>query len=204
MGSMKMSTNGGGASTPAGGGGGSKRLAQQQAQVDEVVDIMRQNVDKVLERDKNLSLLDDRADKLQHNAAQFEQHAGKLKRKFWLKNMKMMIILGIIGTIFAIVVIAWIYSKVKVVVPASSTADVTTSIPSVNDELPKVAGGSMAIPGEQKATSKRRKHRTKATSTIATILVSSTVAPKNEDDGSKNEADTSKTVIKRFIRTLIQ
>ncbi|CAF4130990.1 unnamed protein product, partial [Rotaria sp. Silwood1] len=57
------STNGGGGSTPAAGagGGGSKRLAQQQAQVDEVVDIMRQNVDKVLERDKNLSLLDDRA-----------------------------------------------------------------------------------------------------------------------------------------------
>lgn len=45
----------------AAGGGNSKRLAQQQAQVDEVVDIMRQNVDKVLERDKNLSMLDDRA-----------------------------------------------------------------------------------------------------------------------------------------------
>jgi len=59
-------TNGSGAPTAAGGssgGGGSKRLAQQQAQVDEVVDIMRQNVDKVLERDKNLSLLDDRAGK---------------------------------------------------------------------------------------------------------------------------------------------
>ena len=51
----------------AGGGGGSKRLAQQQAQVDEVVDIMRQNVDKVLERDKNLSLLDDRAGKSKRN-----------------------------------------------------------------------------------------------------------------------------------------
>ena len=43
--------------------GGSRRLAQQQAQVDEVVDIMRQNIDKVLERDKNLSSLDDRAGK---------------------------------------------------------------------------------------------------------------------------------------------
>jgi hypothetical protein len=59
---LNRSTNGGGAGPgPAAGGGGSKRLAQQQAQVDEVVDIMRQNVDKVLERDKNLSLLDDRA-----------------------------------------------------------------------------------------------------------------------------------------------
>ena len=59
---LNRSTNGGGAGG-APGGGGSKRLAQQQAQVDEVVDIMRQNVDKVLERDKNLSLLDDRAGK---------------------------------------------------------------------------------------------------------------------------------------------
>lgn len=57
-------SNTGGSPTPGAAGGGSKRLAQQQAQVDEVVDIMRQNVDKVLERDKNLSLLDDRAGKL--------------------------------------------------------------------------------------------------------------------------------------------
>ena len=56
-------TNGSGPPGAAGaaGTGGSKRLAQQLAQVDEVVGIMRENVDKVLERDKNLSLLDDRA-----------------------------------------------------------------------------------------------------------------------------------------------
>ncbi|VDP71204.1 unnamed protein product [Schistosoma mattheei] len=40
-----------------------KRLQQTQAQVNEVVDIMRVNVDKVLERDKNLSELDGRAGK---------------------------------------------------------------------------------------------------------------------------------------------
>ncbi|RDD44084.1 Vesicle-associated membrane protein 2 [Trichoplax sp. H2] len=40
----------------------SKRLQQTQAQVDEVVDIMRVNVDKVLERDQKLSELDNRAD----------------------------------------------------------------------------------------------------------------------------------------------
>ena len=38
-----------------------KRFQQTQAQVDEVVDIMRMNVDKVLERDSKLSQLDDRA-----------------------------------------------------------------------------------------------------------------------------------------------
>ncbi|XP_014788618.1 synaptobrevin isoform X2 [Octopus bimaculoides] len=39
----------------------SKRLQQTQAQVEEVVDIMRVNVDKVLERDSKISELDDRA-----------------------------------------------------------------------------------------------------------------------------------------------
>ncbi|KAF8566633.1 hypothetical protein P879_02696 [Paragonimus westermani] len=65
-----------------------KRLQQTQAQVDEVVDIMRTNVEKVLERDQKLSQLDDRADVLQAGASQFEASAGKLKRKFWMKNMK--------------------------------------------------------------------------------------------------------------------
>merc|ERR1712189_13497 len=76
-----------------------KRLQQTQTQVDEVVGIMRVNVEKVLERDQKLSELDDRADALQHGASQFEQQAGKLKNKFWWKNMKMMIIMGVIGVI---------------------------------------------------------------------------------------------------------
>lgn len=41
-----------------------RRLQQTQAQVDEVVDIMKTNVEKVLERDQKLSELDDRAGKL--------------------------------------------------------------------------------------------------------------------------------------------
>uniref|UniRef100_A0A3P8T2J6 Vesicle associated membrane protein 1a n=1 Tax=Amphiprion percula TaxID=161767 RepID=A0A3P8T2J6_AMPPE len=49
-----------------------RRLQQTQAQVDEVVDIMRVNVDNVLERDQKLSELDDRADALQAGASQFE------------------------------------------------------------------------------------------------------------------------------------
>ncbi|XP_018538510.1 vesicle associated membrane protein 1a [Lates calcarifer] len=76
-----------------------RRLQQTQAQVDEVVDIMRVNVDKVLERDQKLSELDDRADALQAGASQFESSAAKLKNKYWWKNCKMMIIMAVIGII---------------------------------------------------------------------------------------------------------
>uniref|UniRef100_A0A8C1FAF8 Vesicle-associated membrane protein 1 n=1 Tax=Cyprinus carpio TaxID=7962 RepID=A0A8C1FAF8_CYPCA len=67
-----------------------RRLQQTQAQVDEVVDIMRVNVDKVLERDQKLSELDDRADALQAGASQFESSAAKLKNKYWWKNAKVL------------------------------------------------------------------------------------------------------------------
>lgn len=69
-------------------GNPNKRLQQTQAQVDEVVGIMKTNVEKVLERDQKLSELDDRADALQQGASQFEVHATKLKRKYWWQNLK--------------------------------------------------------------------------------------------------------------------
>ena len=86
------------------------RLKQTQAQVDEVVGIMRTNVEKVLERDQKLSELDDRADALQQGASQFEVHATKLKRKYWWQNMKMMLILGGVGVVVLIVIIGEYYT----------------------------------------------------------------------------------------------
>jgi t-SNARE complex subunit (syntaxin) len=82
----------------------SKRLQQAQAQVGEVVDIMRVNVEKVLERDQKLSELDRRADDLQEGASQFQQQAGKLKRKAWWENVKMWIIIGVILLVVILII----------------------------------------------------------------------------------------------------
>jgi hypothetical protein len=68
-----------------------KRFQQTQAQVNEVVDIMRMNVDKVLERDQKLSQLDNRADALQMGASQFQQNSNQLKRKMAWKNLKVIL-----------------------------------------------------------------------------------------------------------------
>ncbi|XP_034260689.1 vesicle-associated membrane protein 3 [Pantherophis guttatus] len=87
--------------------GSNRRLQQTQNQVDEVVDIMRVNVDKVLERDQKLSELDDRADALQAGAAQFETNAAKLKRKYWWKNCKMWVILVTVVVVLLIIIIVW-------------------------------------------------------------------------------------------------
>ncbi len=42
-------------------------------------------------------------------ASQFEQSAGSLKRKMAWQNMKMMILMGVVGTIMAAVVICKSY-----------------------------------------------------------------------------------------------
>ncbi|XP_046388311.1 vesicle-associated membrane protein 2-like isoform X2 [Ischnura elegans] len=104
-----------------------KRLQQTQAQVNEVVDIMRTNVKKVLDRDEKLTELDGRADALQSGASQFVQQAKKLKTKYWWKNLKMMIIMGVIGVVILIIIIvmAWPSGSGD----SSSTAVTTTPHP---------------------------------------------------------------------------
>ncbi|KAF6346009.1 vesicle associated membrane protein 3 [Rhinolophus ferrumequinum] len=98
------------AGVPAGSSaasGSNRKLQQTQNQVDEVVDIMRVNVDKVLERDQKLSELDDRADALQAGASQFETSAAKLKRKYWWKNCKMWAIGISVVVVIIIIIIVW-------------------------------------------------------------------------------------------------
>ena len=57
-----------------------------------------------LERDSKLSALEERADALQDGSAQFEKRAASLKNKFWLENLKSMIMMGVVGLILAGVV----------------------------------------------------------------------------------------------------
>ncbi len=76
-----------------------RKMNQQQAQVEEVIGIMHQNVEAVLERDSKLTALEERADALQDGSAQFEKRAASLKNKFWLENLKSMIAMGVVGVI---------------------------------------------------------------------------------------------------------
>merc|ERR1711973_249472 len=87
------------------------RLAQTQKQVDQVVDIMKNNVEKVLERDSRLSDLDTRADALQMESQQFETSARAIKRKMWWQNIKMMIIIGIVVVVIIAVIVISVVAR---------------------------------------------------------------------------------------------
>ncbi|KAJ7312347.1 Vesicle-associated membrane protein 3 [Desmophyllum pertusum] len=108
-----------------------KRLQQTQAQVDEVVDIMKVNVDKVLERDAKLSELDSRADQLQAGASQFEHSAARLKRKMWWQNCKMWIILIVVIVVIIAAIVIWVVAN-QSSSPAATDAPATKAPKNVN------------------------------------------------------------------------
>nr|XP_032621264.1 vesicle-associated membrane protein 1-like isoform X2 [Chelonoidis abingdonii] len=83
------------------------RLQQSQAQMEEVVSIMSVNVEKVLDRDIRLTEMDGKAEALEAGASVFKTNAGKLKRKYWWKNCKMMIMLGVICAIVMVAIVLY-------------------------------------------------------------------------------------------------
>ncbi|KAG8130242.1 hypothetical protein E2320_016802, partial [Naja naja] len=69
------------------------------------------------QRDQKLSELDERADALQAGAQVFESSAAALKRKYWWKNCKMMIMLGVICAIVVIAIAQSICLPIPILFP---------------------------------------------------------------------------------------
>ena len=60
-----------------------------------------------LDRDAKLGALEERAEALQDGCKQFEQQAAAMKNKFWLENLKSMIMMGVV----AVIVLGLLYWK---------------------------------------------------------------------------------------------
>ncbi|CAF0719863.1 unnamed protein product [Adineta ricciae] len=92
--------------------GDDKNVKALHGQVQEVVGVMKQNIDKLLDRDVALSNLSSRADELQSSATTYNQTTKQLRRKFWWKNMKTNVcIAGIIITVLIIIIMSIALSR---------------------------------------------------------------------------------------------
>merc|ERR1712080_455916 len=87
------------------------QMQAAQRQVNDVVDVMRNNIDKVMERDAKLSDLDHRASNLEASSSMFQQSSGRLRKKYWWSNMKMKLCLIGVGVIIVIIIIIVIVVK---------------------------------------------------------------------------------------------
>ncbi|CAF2807088.1 unnamed protein product [Rotaria sp. Silwood2] len=79
------------------------RTDSLHGQVQEVVGVMKDNIDKLLDRDVALNNLVTRTDDLQSSATTYNRTAKQLKRKYWWKNTKTNICIG--GIVITVVLI---------------------------------------------------------------------------------------------------
>ena len=63
-------------------------LFRLHGQVQEVVGVMKKNIDRLLDRDVALNNLMTRADDLETSATTYNQTTKQLRRKYWWKNTK--------------------------------------------------------------------------------------------------------------------
>ncbi|XP_041368700.1 vesicle-associated membrane protein 4-like [Gigantopelta aegis] len=89
------------------------KLAKLQNQVDDVVDVMKSNVGKVLERGEKLEDLQDKSDSLAGNSDMFRSRAKGLHRTMYWKNCRMKLILALIVVILLAVIIIPIIIKTQ-------------------------------------------------------------------------------------------
>jgi len=108
------------ASKPVGNGAGGSRTAQIQAQIDETVGVMRDNINKVNERGENLNSLQDKTDNLAVSAQGFRRGANQVRKRMWWKDVKMRML----------IVVAIIILLCVIIIPAAVT---TTDKNSDND-----------------------------------------------------------------------
>ncbi|KAJ3021562.1 hypothetical protein HKX48_008229 [Thoreauomyces humboldtii] len=89
------------------------KTSQVQNQVDEVVGIMQENVNKVIQRGEHLETLNSKTDDLQNSSLQFKRGANRVRKQMWWKDMKLKLILGGVIGLIVIIIIATVVSQKK-------------------------------------------------------------------------------------------
>lgn len=77
-------------------GGKQDAMGNVQRDIESVRGIMTENIERVLERGERIDLLVDKTDRLGVGAHDFRVRSRGLKRQMWWKNVKLMVLLGVV------------------------------------------------------------------------------------------------------------
>merc|ERR1712007_107110 len=109
------------------------KMEAARRQVQEVTVVMQENLNSVLERDQQLSDLDQRADSLAYGARSFADQSTRLKRKLWWKNFKFWAI--VIGVVVLMIIVGVFAMKQNNDSPPPTDAP-TTAITTISSTEP--------------------------------------------------------------------
>ncbi|XP_020599493.1 vesicle-associated membrane protein 727 [Phalaenopsis equestris] len=82
------------------------RLSKLKAQITEVKGIMMDNIEKVLDRGEKIELLVDKTESLQFQADSFQRQGRQLRRKMWLQNLRLKLIVA--GVLIFVLLLVWL------------------------------------------------------------------------------------------------
>ncbi|XP_024983715.1 putative vesicle-associated membrane protein 726 [Cynara cardunculus var. scolymus] len=89
------------------------KIAKVKAQVSEVKGVMMENIEKVLDRGEKIELLVDKTDNLRNQANDFKKQGTKMKRKMWVQNMKIKLIVGGLVLVLILLVVMSICNNLR-------------------------------------------------------------------------------------------
>jgi len=84
---------------------GNQRTAALQAQIDDTVGVMRENINKVSQRGERLDSLQDKTDNLAVSAQGFRRGANRVRKEMWWKDVKMRICLVVVVILLILVIV---------------------------------------------------------------------------------------------------
>ncbi|KAM4640849.1 vesicle-associated membrane protein 4 [Discoglossus pictus] len=89
------------------------KIRHVQYQVDEVIDVMQENITKVIERGERLDELQDKSESLSDNATAFSSRARQLRRQMWWRECKMKAVVALVFILILLVIIIPIILKYR-------------------------------------------------------------------------------------------
>ncbi|XP_065828832.1 vesicle-associated membrane protein 4-like [Oscarella lobularis] len=91
--------------------GGNKQVTKVQKQLDDVVGVMHQNIQKMVARGDKLEDLQDRSEDLADSAASFRAQARRIQRQMWWRRCRSRLILAVVVLVILGIIIIPIIVK---------------------------------------------------------------------------------------------
>ncbi|XP_075911766.1 vesicle-associated membrane protein 4 [Petromyzon marinus] len=89
----------------------SDAITQVQGRVDEVVDVMRSNIVRAVERGQKLEELNLQSEELSDSASAFHAQSTRLQRRLWWQQCKMKLVFGAIIVVIILIIVVPIIIK---------------------------------------------------------------------------------------------
>lgn len=74
---------------------GDNKIKELQKDVHEITEVMKTNINKVIERGDRVDMLNERSELLSSRANEFRINSRSIRRKFWWENFRLQAALGI-------------------------------------------------------------------------------------------------------------